>query len=97
MSRSKTASRLAELIPRVVHDLGVSDRLDETRVEMAWRDIAGPQIDRVTRRVRLKGDRLVVQLKSAAWRQALTMQRDDWLARLQAEIGTDTVREIVFR
>lgn len=97
MTRRKSPSRLGELIPDAVDALGVSDRLDEARIEMIWRGMAGPQVERVTRRVRLQGDRLVVQLTSAAWRQALHQQREAWRARINEAIGRDRVREIVFR
>ncbi len=95
--RRKSASSLAELIPDVVEDLGVGDRLDQARIEEAWRQVAGEQIGRVIGRVRLSGDRLTVEVTSSAWRQALTMQREDWRARLNEAVGAERVREIVFR
>lgn len=97
MNRRKSPASLGELIPGVVDDLGLTDRLDETRVESEWRKIAGPKIGRVTRRVRLHGDKLVIQLDSAAWRQALHMQRDEWKERINEAIGGDRVAEIIFR
>ncbi len=97
MTRRKTPASLGDLIPGVVDDLGLTDRLDEARVEAEWRRIAGPAIGQVTRRVRLHGDRLVVQMDSAAWRQALHMQREEWRVRINEAIGSDRIREIVFR
>lgn len=95
--RRKSASSLADLIPDVVDDLGVRDRLDQARIEEAWRQIAGDRIGQVTGRVRLQADRLTVEVTSSAWRQALTMQREDWRRRLNEAIGAERVRDLVFR
>jgi predicted nucleic acid-binding Zn ribbon protein len=97
MSRRKAPASLGDLIPEVVDDLGLTDRLDEARIEAEWRAMAGPRIGRITRRVRLHGDRLVVQLDSATWRQALHMQREEWRQKINEAIGRERVREIVFR
>ena len=97
MNRRRTPASLGELIPDLVEDLGLADRLDEARIEEAWKKLAGPGIGRVTRRVRLHGDRLVIQLESAAWRQALHMQREEWRERINEVVGGERIREIVFR
>lgn len=97
MIRKNSASALSDLIPAVIDDLGVGDRLEQTAVEEAWRNIAGPQLERVTGRVRLQGARLTVEVTSSAWRQALTMQKEAWRKRLNDALGSQRVAELVFR
>lgn len=97
MTRKNSASALADLIPAVIDDLGVGERLEQTAIEETWRRIAGPQLERVTGRVRLHKGRLTVEVKSSAWRQALTMQKDAWRQRLNDALGSERVAELVFR
>jgi len=97
VNRRRSPASLGDLIPDLVEDLGLTDRLDEARIEEEWKKLAGPGIGRVTRRVRLHGDRLVIQLDSATWRQALHMQREQWRERINEVVGGERIREIVFR
>ena len=97
MIRKNSASALADLIPAVIDELGVGERLEQTAIEEAWRELAGPQLERVTGRVRLHKGRLTVEVKSSAWRQALTMQKEAWRQRLNDALGSERVADLVFR
>ena len=97
MTRRRNPLSLQKLLPSVIDELGISERLREARIEEAWRTLAGPQIARVTGRVRVLGDRLLVRVKSAPWRQELHMQRQQWLEQLKRTPGAETLKEIVFR
>jgi predicted nucleic acid-binding Zn ribbon protein len=95
--RRKSATSLSSLLSGVIDDLGVSKRLDETNVEEAWRSIAGPQVARVTNRVRMRDGRLTIFLTDAAWRHALHAERPAWMRRVNEALGRDVVKEILFR
>ena len=97
MSRFKKPSSLSSLLSGVVDDLGVKTRLGEAGVEDTWRKVAGPQADRVTRRVRMTDGKLTVYLTDATWRHALHAQREDWKDRVNEALGQPLVQEIVFR
>ena len=62
-----------------------------------WAFVAGAQINGVTEKVWVKDGKLFVQIRSAAWRQQLHMQRGQWCAKLNAELEGDVIDEIVFR
>jgi predicted nucleic acid-binding Zn ribbon protein len=89
--------RLGALLQSVIADLGIERRIDEARVVEMWAAIAGPQVNAVTQSVWMKGDRLYVRVTSAAWRNELYLRRSAWLRRLNDELKTSPVREIVFR
>ncbi|MBO6574893.1 MAG: DUF721 domain-containing protein [Rhodothermales bacterium] len=97
MSRFRKPNSLSSLLGNVVEDLGLSTRLNETKVEETWRQLAGPQADRVTRRVRMKDGVLTVYLTDATWRHALHAQRKEWCTRLNVALDGEPVREIIFR
>lgn len=88
---------LGSVLQKLIDRQGYRERIDGVRAVEAWAFIAGPQINGITERVWTKDRKLFVQLRSAPWRQQLHLQRRDWLARLNEELGSDVIDEIVFR
>ncbi len=62
-----------------------------------WEGMQSEQMIQHIERSWMKGDKLFVQVRSAAWRQELHHQREEWRRRLNTEVGSEAVREIVFR
>ena len=88
---------LGDILKELLEDLGSESRLAEAAIVAAWQDISGPQVAQVTESVVLDGKRLVVRMRSAAWRQELHLQRTAWRERLNAKLGRKAIDEIVFR
>ena len=97
MPRSNTPQALGDVLSGVINRLGIRRELDEARVIEAWAALAGPQVNGVTDSAWVKGDRLFVKVRSAAWRQELHMNRGAWRERLNDQLGATLVNEIVFR
>lgn len=89
--------KLGSVLKEVIDRYGYRERIDQVRAVEAWAFVAGPQINRVTETVWVKGATLFVQLSSASWRQQLHMQRREWCTRLNEDLGSDVIEEIVFR
>lgn len=88
---------LGEVIKEVIREMGVQEEIDEARVVETWAAIAGTKINSVTESAWMKDSTLYVKLTSAAWRQELHMNRRHWRERLNGELDSDPVDEIVFR
>jgi predicted nucleic acid-binding Zn ribbon protein len=88
---------LGDVLQDVIEQLGLQEKIDEARVVETWAAVAGTDINSVTESVWMKGSTLYVKITSAAWRQELHMNRRKWRQRLNGELETDLVEEIVFR
>lgn len=88
---------LGEVLQEVIDQMGLRKKLDEARVIEAWAVLAGPQINGVTTSVWIRGTTLYVKVRSSAWRQELHLRRRAWRQRLNGELGSDLIDEIVFR
>jgi predicted nucleic acid-binding Zn ribbon protein len=88
---------LGDILQQIIDRMGLREQLDAVRAVETWAHIAGPKINATTERVWVKERKLFVQLRSAAWRQQLHLQRRDWLKKLNAELEDAVVDEIVFR
>lgn len=88
---------LGEVLQEVIQELGLQEKIDEARVVETWTSVAGPDVNGVTEAAWMDGATLYVKVNSAAWRQELHMNRRRWRERLNGELGSDLVDEIVFR
>jgi predicted nucleic acid-binding Zn ribbon protein len=97
MPDSNAPRPLGEVLKEVIDRLDVQEKIDEARVVETWAALAGREVNGVTESVWMNGSTLYVKITSAAWRQELHMNRRQWRKRLNGELETDPVDEIVFR
>jgi predicted nucleic acid-binding Zn ribbon protein len=97
MKRSEEPRRLGNVLAGMIERLGMSRRLDDATVVETWATIAGPAVNAMTEAAWVRGGKLYVKITSAASRQELHMSRSMWRDRLNAGLGSERIREIVFR
>jgi len=97
MPSSNQPRPLGEVLQEVIAELDVQEGIDEARVVETWAAVAGADINGVTESAWMDGSTLYVKITSAAWRQELHMNRRQWRERLNGELGSALVDEIVFR
>lgn len=88
---------LGDALGDLINQMGIKQKLDETRAIESWYQIAGPTINEVTESVWIERKKLYVKVSSSVWRQELHLQRQAWLQRLNEQAGGNVVQEIVFR
>jgi predicted nucleic acid-binding Zn ribbon protein len=89
--------KLGDVLGDLIGSLGIERKLDEARALEAWKEIAAPQAVAVTEGIWLKGDQLIIRIASATWRNELHRTRSAWRDRINAHLGKEVVKEIVFR
>lgn len=97
MQRSRTPQRIGDLLGEWVRTMGFAGPFARGMVIAKWEAMMSEQMSQHIERSWMKGDKLFVQVRSAAWRQELHFQREDWRKRLNSELGSDAVKEIVFK
>ncbi|MEM1041099.1 MAG: DUF721 domain-containing protein [Bacteroidota bacterium] len=97
MPYHNTPQPLGAVLREVIDKAGYREKIDAVRAVEAWATLAGPQINGVTEKAWVKGGALFVKIRSAPWRHQLHLQRRPWCERLNAELGSEVIREIVFR
>ncbi len=95
--RSHQPKPIGTVLQDLIAKLGIGRKLDEARAIEAWAELAGPAIIAVTDSVWLRSGTLFVKVTSPTWRHELHLQRVEWRDRINEYVGTDVVREIVFR
>ena len=87
---------LAQAASKAIGPLLRDSPMSPAKLEFVWKLAVGPAMDRGTF-VRLEGDKLLVEAKTAAWANEVTRASHLILKRLQGLLGPDVVTELIVR
>lgn len=96
MKRVREA-KLGDLIYAMLREDGLETPLNEYRATEAWGKVMGKAIERYTGDVKVRGGVLYVQIRNAALRHELLMQRSIIVPRINQEVGAQVIQQIVFQ
>jgi predicted nucleic acid-binding Zn ribbon protein len=87
--------KISHILSSIIQDLGLQKKLDECKALTIWADVVGEQISKVTVPQRFSGGRLFVRVISDSWRTELIFHKQDIIRKLNENLGSHTVDEIV--
>ena len=87
---------IKELILRNLRAQGLETPLLQKRLMDAWPTVAGEVIARYTDGVSIRNQTLFVHLTSPALRADLSMQRSDYVRKLNEYVGSQVIADIRF-
>ena len=87
---------IKELILRNLRVQGLETPLLQKRLMEAWPVVAGEGINRYTGSVTIRNQTLYVHLTSPALRADLSMQRSEYVKRLNDYVGSQVITDIRF-
>jgi predicted nucleic acid-binding Zn ribbon protein len=92
------ANSTSKLVPAVMKQLGLQQRLQQSQVFYLWADIVGSDIARHAQPVSLRNGLLVVAVDHPVWLQELVRyDKSLILQKVRERIGKKAVRDICFR
>lgn len=95
--KSRSPDKVASILSGSFAGLKIPALLREARIIKAWPLCVGKGIARHARADRLIGTTLHCVVSSAAWMSELNYQKRTIIDRVNRELGTDVVTEIVFK
>ena len=93
---SQTKS-LGDALDELVENLGIKKKLREQDVFEVWDKAFGERIAEVAKPTRISKGTLFVSVQSGAWRNELSMRREEILARLNEIVNEEVVKDIKFQ
>ena len=94
----KSASSANQIVPLVMKQLGLEERLQQSQVFYLWPTIVGSDIARHAQPVSLRNGLLVVGCDHPIWLQEITRYSKPLiLQKVQQRLGKKVVRDISFR
>lgn len=98
--RKRPASRIKSLgdaLDELVESLGIKKKLREQEVFSLWHEAVGERIAQVAKPLRMVRGTLVVSVKTGAWRNELSMRKQEIVGRLNQILAEEIVRDIKFQ
>ena len=84
-------------ITEVLTSLGLQGKLKQYEVLERWEEIVGEQIAKVTHAETINEGKLFVSVSRSTWRNELIFLKRELIARINAAMQQDVVKDIIFR
>ena len=88
--------KVANIIDRVMKNLGLSRRYNEQKSILFWDDIVGERISKKAKPLYARDGKLVVEVENSTWMNELQFLRMEILEKLNKKLGRWTIVDIYF-
>lgn len=94
-SSVKHPEAIGTVLNRLFSNLGIAGGIKQQQAILAWNDVVGPVIAKVTEPVRIEHGRLYVEVENNTWRQELHFYKHQIVEKLNNELKSKIVKEII--
>ena len=94
MPSGKQAKNVGDILPKVIKNLGIEDRMQEARLREEWREIVGDVVAERCRPGEIKGGMLFIEVENNVWMQEIRFHQRDMIVRIKKRFPDLGVREI---
>jgi predicted nucleic acid-binding Zn ribbon protein len=91
----KNTVTVKEALERMVGNLKLKPKLDESRIRESWSTVMGKPIAKYTTKISLSKSRLYVEVNSAALKAELNYSRDKIKEVFNKELGGAVIKEVI--
>ncbi len=91
------AKQVGSAISSVLKELGLAGKVRQYGAVDRWSEIVGERIARVTKAESIRDGKLLVRVSAPAWRNELTFLKRELIAKINAALGQEVVKEIIFK
>ncbi|MBT9392235.1 DUF721 domain-containing protein [Hymenobacter sp. NST-14] len=95
-SRKSDVVPLKDGITALLRVYRLQGKLNEVTVVASWERIMGKAVAMKTQQIYVSNHKLFVRLSSAPLKHELVMAKTQVLANINAEVGEDVIKEVVF-
>ncbi len=88
---------IKDALGKTLRGLGLERRVRETGAAQVWAEVVGEKISQVTEVTAVRDGIMFVSVKSATWRQELSLMKIEIIGRLNGRLGDKLITDIQFR
>jgi predicted nucleic acid-binding Zn ribbon protein len=93
---SRTKS-VGDAIEELIAQLGIKKKLHEQDAFVVWDQAVGERIAKIAIPTRMLRGTLIVSVKSGAWRNELSMRKQEIIRRINELVGDEILKDIKFQ
>ena len=91
------AKAIRSAVEKVLKDLHLGKTLLQYKVMEEWGTLVGERIARVTNPERVIDGKLVVKVRSSAWRNELTFMKSEIIKKINEKLKEEVITDIIFK
>jgi hypothetical protein len=95
--RNHHESPLGDIVKQFTEEYRLKDKLNQVEVVRIWELCMGPVISKNTREIKFKDGTLQIRIASAPLKQELEFRKKEIITRLNDEMGTELVLDVIIR
>lgn len=98
--RNRKSSQIKDVgssIRQLVDDLGIREKIAEYDAVLQWESLVGEHIAKAASAVKIVKGVLFVKVKSSAWRNELSLRKQEIIGTLNTALGQEIVKDIRFQ
>jgi predicted nucleic acid-binding Zn ribbon protein len=98
--RNRKPSQIKDVgssIRQLVDELGIREKIAEYDAVLQWESLVGEHIAKAASAVKIVKGVLFVKVKSSAWRNELSLRKQEIIGTLNAALGQEIVKDIRFQ
>ncbi len=92
---SENQISLNDALSTLIKDLKLKPRMDELKIRQLWNELMGKAISNHTKSLNLKGNKLYINVDSAALKQELYYSRSKIKELLNKEMNENIIHEVL--
>ena len=93
----KNEQKISSLLEQFLSTHNLKQGYAEYRVKKYWSELLGKNVDRATRSIYVKDNKLFVKLHSSVMRNELAMMKGEILQKLNEKVGMQVIEDIILR
>ncbi len=91
------AVHVGSLLEPLLKNLGLDERLQQSRAMIIWDEVVGPQIASHTKPIRIRDDVLEIYVDQPVWMNQLHLMKPQILRKLNSELGETPLKQIFLK
>lgn len=100
MTGERTSKRVGDIMPEVLKNLGLADKIEEIRLRDEWHAVVGDVVASRSRPLEVRGRTLFVEVENNVWMQEIRFHQSRIIARIKKRfphLGIDGIRLVIER
>ncbi len=93
----RSAAPIGSLLDKILRDLHIEKKVYQSQALGLWSKAVGAKISAVTKPERVENGKLFVRVESPTWRMELILIKQKIIDRLNREIGSRVISDILFK
>ncbi len=89
-------SAINDIIKNIIKKYELEKIVLEGQTVKEWNNVVGKRISKVTKAIKVSDGKLFVQVLSNGWRTELMLLRSEIKKNINAKVGSDYLKDIVF-